>query len=121
MTLEPEFETLVGEDQEKRKGKIDAKNGKLENVKIQLAEMPEAPKALNNNSFLKGLLRMQGETSFSRLQIVAWTLILAMVFLHSVFADLLMPPFDATLLGLMGISGGTYIRFKFSNPPVVAS
>jgi hypothetical protein len=43
----------------------------------------------------------------------AWTLILAIVFVISVWNNLAMPDFGATLLGLMGISSGTYIGFKF--------
>jgi hypothetical protein len=50
--------------------------------------------------------------SLARLQIGIWTLVLAVIFARSVFRDLAMPEFDATLLGLMGISNGTYLGFK---------
>jgi hypothetical protein len=42
-----------------------------------------------------------------------WTIVLAMVFLRAVYTDVLIPEFDATLLGLLGISSGTYLGFKF--------
>jgi hypothetical protein len=50
--------------------------------------------------------------SLARLQIGIWTLVLAVIFARSVYRDLAMPEFDATLLGLMGISNGTYLGFK---------
>ena len=51
--------------------------------------------------------------SFHRFQIAVWTVVLGLVFIKSAFLDLVMPEFDTTLLGLMGISSGTYIGFKF--------
>jgi hypothetical protein len=51
--------------------------------------------------------------SFHRFQIAVWTVVLGFVFIKSAFLDLVMPEFDTTLLGLMGISSGTYIGFKF--------
>lgn len=38
---------------------------------------------------------------------------LGIMFISSVYNNLTMPEFSATLLGLMGISSGTYIGFKF--------
>jgi hypothetical protein len=35
------------------------------------------------------------------------------MFVSSVYNRLTMPEFSATLLGLMGLSSGTYIGFKF--------
>ena len=35
-----------------------------------------------------------------------------MIFVASVYKNLSMPQFSATLLGLMGISSGTYLGFK---------
>ena len=43
---------------------------------------------------------------------LGWTVVLTVDFIVRVAEDV-MPNFDATLLGLMGISGGTYIGFKF--------
>jgi hypothetical protein len=54
----------------------------------------------------------RGVVALDRLQIVVWTLVLGGIFLTSVIWDLTMPEFNATLLGLMGISSGTYIGFK---------
>jgi len=41
-----------------------------------------------------------------------WTLVLGVIFVGSVYKNLEMPEFSATLLGLMGISSGTYLGFK---------
>ena len=43
---------------------------------------------------------------------LAWTAILGLVFVYSVWERLAMPEFSATLLSLMGISAGTYLGFK---------
>ena len=42
---------------------------------------------------------------------------LGFVFAISVVKDFVMPEFSSTLLGLMGISSGTYIGFKIPDPP----
>jgi hypothetical protein len=57
----------------------------------------------------------KGVVALDRLQVVVWTIVLGGVFLNSVFWDLTMPEFNATLLALMGISSGTYIGFKLPN------
>ena len=47
-----------------------------------------------------------------RLQVVFWTGTLGAIFLYFVYRNLAMPPFNATLLTLMGISSGSYVGFK---------
>ena len=58
------------------------------------------------------LLAENNVISFHRFQIFIWTLILGIMFVASVYNELAMPEFSATLLGLLGISAGTYIGFK---------
>jgi len=58
------------------------------------------------------LLGDDGHISFHRFQIAVWTLVLAVVFVSRVLSELAMPEFSATILGLMGISSGTYLGFK---------
>jgi cation transport ATPase len=48
-----------------------------------------------------------------RLQIVVWTVILGVVFFAEIFRSFRLPTFDSNLLILMGISGATYVGFKF--------
>ncbi|MCA9693977.1 MAG: hypothetical protein KC636_30605 [Myxococcales bacterium] len=61
----------------------------------------------------RDLLCDEHGVSFHRFQIVSWSIVLGVIFARSVWADLSMPEFDASLLGLMGISSGTYVGFKF--------
>jgi hypothetical protein len=58
------------------------------------------------------LLAENNLISFHRFQIFIWTLILGIMFVASVYNELSMPLFSATLLGLLGISAGTYVGFK---------
>jgi hypothetical protein len=53
-----------------------------------------------------------GAISLHRFQMFVWTLVLGLIFIVSVYHGLEMPEFSATLLGLMGISSGTYLGFK---------
>lgn len=61
--------------------------------------------------------------SIHRFQMAAWTLVLGIVFLHEVYSNLGMPEFGQTLLGLLGISAGTYLGLKvvIEGPSVTAA
>jgi hypothetical protein len=61
---------------------------------------------------LYDLLAENNQISFHRFQIFVWTLILGVIFVVSVYSELAMPEFSVTLLGLLGISAGTYVGFK---------
>lgn len=50
--------------------------------------------------------------NFHRFQMASWTLVLGVIFIHEVYAGLAMPVFDNALLGLLGISAGTYLGLK---------
>jgi hypothetical protein len=63
--------------------------------------------------FLYDLLSERNYITFHRLQLIGWTLILAIIFICSVGSNLDMPTFDTSLLLLMGISSGSYIGFKW--------
>lgn len=54
--------------------------------------------------------------SVARFQVVAWTFVLTGVFVTQTYKGLSMPTFDATLLGLMGISSATYLGLKIGEP-----
>jgi hypothetical protein len=49
---------------------------------------------------------------FHRFQMLAWTFVLGVIFITDVWQGLAMPDFNATLLGLMGLSAATYIGLK---------
>ncbi len=61
---------------------------------------------------LYDLLVEKGFVSFHRFQILVWTVVLGLMFVAGVYSETAMPEFNATLLGLLGISGGTYVGFK---------
>jgi hypothetical protein len=76
------------------------------------APVPPAPPQ-PSQGFLRDVLSDSGDgISMHRFQMFAWTLILGVIFIASVYKDLGMPEFSTTLLGLMGISSGTYLGFK---------
>ncbi len=91
------------------------KTARLAEVTTALNNLPSPPGP--SESFLLDILRDETGVSFHRFQMAAWTVVLGFVFGISVYRSLAMPDFSATLLGLMGISAGTYIGFKIPDPP----
>ncbi|HXH37461.1 MAG TPA: hypothetical protein VNN08_02435 [Thermoanaerobaculia bacterium] len=65
-----------------------------------------------SEGFLNDVLSDPTGVSLHRFQMFVWTLVLGVIFVASVYKNLAMPQFSATLLGLMGISSGTYLGFK---------
>ena len=82
-------------------------------VNQQLQSISPASTAGHSQGLLRDILRDGSGYSFHRFQIFAWTIVLGIIFVSSVYNNLTMPEFSTTLLGLMGISSGTYIGFKF--------
>lgn len=66
----------------------------------------------SSRGFLNDLLSDDHGISIHRFQLFVWTLILGVIFCASVYDGLQMPQFSTTLLGLMGLSSGTYLGFK---------
>ena len=67
------------------------------------------------------LLGDKESISFHRFQIFVWTIVLGFIFVIQVNNDLTMPEFSGTLLGLMGISAGTFIGFKLPDQKSASS
>jgi hypothetical protein len=98
----------------------DSLNSQLQTSRKRLAEINQQLQLLTpradagiSKGFLRDILSDGSGYSFHRFQICAWTIVLGIIFISSVYNNLNMPEFSATLLGLMGISSGTYIGFKF--------
>jgi hypothetical protein len=72
---------------------------------------PEQPGG-TTRGFLDDVISDPNGVSLHRFQMFVWTLVLGIIFIGSVYKNLEMPEFSATLLGLMGISSGTYLGFK---------
>jgi len=98
----------------------DSLNKQLQDNRARLAQITQQIQTLTppaaagaSQGFLRDILSDSSGYSFHRFQIFAWTIVLGIMFISSVYNNLTMPEFSATLLGLMGISSGTYIGFKF--------
>ena len=81
------------------------------NQQLRVLDAQQAPTV--SAGFLRDILSDGSGYSFHRFQIFAWTIVLGIIFLSTVYNNLTMPEFSSTLLGLMGLSAGTYIGFKF--------
>jgi hypothetical protein len=108
--------TLAPEDTSNR----DSLNKQLDTSRTRLALINQQIQALTppasagvSRGFLRDILSDGAGYSFHRFQIFVWTIVLGIIFVSSVYNNLTMPEFSATLLGLMGISSGTYLGFKF--------
>jgi ABC-type sugar transport system permease subunit len=78
---------------------------------------PEAV-PVNTRGFVHDVLSDADGISLHRFQMFVWTLVLGIIFIASVYNNLSMPEFSSTLLGLMGISSGTYVGFKVQEKTV---
>ncbi len=108
--------TLTTDDTANR----DSLNKQLQDSRTRLAQLNQQLQTIkpastegDSHGLLRDILRDGSGYSFHRFQIFAWSIVLGIIFLSAVYNDLSMPEFSTTLLGLMGISSGTYIGFKF--------
>jgi hypothetical protein len=62
--------------------------------------------------FLTDIMSDANGVSFHRFQMATWTLVLSLVFIKGVYENLAMPEFNTTLMGLLGLSAGTYLGLK---------
>ncbi|MFL5346231.1 MAG: hypothetical protein ACJ8AT_15690 [Hyalangium sp.] len=83
---------------------------------------PDTRQPLELMRFLEEVLKDEnGNICLHRFQLFVWTLVLGVIFCRSVYSTLEMPEFSVTLLGLMGISSGTYLGFKLPEGSKVGS
>ena len=80
---------------------------RMEEIKTALGTV----KAPASDNFLNDVLTDAVGISLHRFQMFVWTIVLGIIFVFEVYQNLAMPEFSATLLGLMGISAGTYLGF----------
>ena len=86
----------------------------------QMKELEFAFKRATNQSIGIGndIVSDANGVNFHRFQMAAWTVVLAFIFAVAVTRILAMPDFDTTLLALQGLSAGTYLGLKVSEPKV---
>ena len=105
---------------EKRKADLVAAKDALRTAAAQ-SEADSAQReidALGGGSvgFLDDILSDGNGLNFHRFQLAAWTVVLSVVFIVAVYTDLAMPTFNTTLMGLLGLSAGTYLGLKIPEP-----
>jgi hypothetical protein len=94
-------------------------SSQLISIQTRLQQITQAvdrigqPGPCRSEGFFKDILSDGVGYGFHRFQMVAWTVVLMIIFIRCVYQDLRMPEFDDKLLGLIGLSSGTYIGFKF--------
>jgi hypothetical protein len=111
--LDAQLATATDAEKPGLRAQRDTKATRLQLVRDQIAAAAKALDPGVSRAFLDDMLT-DGTNgySFHRFQMFVWTLVLAILFIYSVWARLAMPDFSATLLALLGISGGTYLGFK---------
>ena len=106
---------------EQRKTELARAQGALLTAKAAAAPDPKAVAlaqaqidALNGKSegWLRDILSDGNGINFHRFQLAAWTLVLSIIFVTDVYVGLAMPTFNQTLMGLLGLSAGTYLGLK---------
>lgn len=92
----------------------------LSRIETELEVKRSQLRKVKNESerFDKDILSDANGISFHRFQMATWTLVLGLVFCVQVYRDLAMPEFSQTLLALMGISAGTFVSLKVTEPVV---
>lgn len=89
------------------------KRARLEQIEQELPTVAVVKPPQESEGFFWDIMSDANDISLHRFQMAIWTAILGIVFIASVYNSLAMPEFSSTLLALMGVSGGTYIGFKF--------
>jgi hypothetical protein len=96
---------------------LQQKRSDLALVAAQLTNTPSMPAPSTKGWWRDLLSDGSGQPQFHRLQVAVWTLVLGTIFIRLVSRDLTMPQFSSMLLGLMGLSSGTFLGFKFPEAP----
>jgi hypothetical protein len=82
---------------------------------LAAATIQKNPSKASSGNFWTDILSEDGASpTFARFQALLFTVILGIIFVSQVLYSLVMPEFNGTLLGLMGISSGTYLGFKIN-------
>ena len=76
------------------------------------AKLEQRTMVARSEGFFRDITTSAEGASLHRLQFIVWTLALTVVFVITVWRTIAMPDFDATLLGLMGITSGAYVGLK---------
>jgi len=81
-------------------------------LKPQIDQRDALARYLASESFLKDILTDVNGISLHRVQQLVWTMLLGLIFIYLVLSSHKMPEFNEFMLGVLGISGATYLGFK---------
>jgi uncharacterized coiled-coil protein SlyX len=97
---------------------VAALNATIAPLSTTVAALNAKIDALNGKSvnFILDILSDGNGVNFHRFQLAAWTLVLSIIFVTQVYIELDMPTFNQTLMGLLGLSAGTYLGLKIPEP-----
>ena len=65
-------------------------------------------------AWIYDILSDENNIGFHRFQLIVWNVVLGLVFLDQTWSNFAMPEFNATLLGLLGLSGATFVGMKMA-------
>src|SRR5581483_7889867 len=86
-------------------------------LKPQIDRLDALARDLASEGFLKDVLTDVNGISLHRVQQLVWTMLLGLIFIYLVITSHKMPDFDNYVLGVLGISGATYLGFKIPEQP----
>jgi hypothetical protein len=109
LLVEKNTATPVPENSQLLKTNQDEINTELKRVNEQIQNINTPKKTAG---FFIDLVSGPSGVTLHRFQMVAWTVILGIIFVFSVWKRLSMPEFGVMLLALQGLSAGTYLGFK---------
>jgi hypothetical protein len=87
-------------------------------TRLSAAESDRAKLLNQSEGFFRDIVSDANGVSFHRFQVVVWTVVLTVVFVKDVVSGLAMPEFNATLLGLQGLSAATFLGLKTTEPTI---
>jgi hypothetical protein len=99
--------TAITETQTKLKDLDASKTTEKEVLTSQLSKLKR-----QSESYFKDILSDANGVNFHRFQLMAWTVVLGIMFAKGVYENLAMQEFNTTLMGLLGLSAGTYLGLK---------
>jgi hypothetical protein len=85
----------------------------LANEKIVTANRPPFFQT-RFGAWIYDILSDNDTIGFHRFQLIVWNVVLGLVFLEQTWSNFAMPEFNATLLGLLGLSGATFVGMKIA-------
>jgi hypothetical protein len=112
--LQKQMNSPVGGDAptDAQRQELDSKKMQIAQADTQLEQMTLPPAEAKSQGFLTDIMSDENGVSIHRFQMVAWTVVLTLIFVYEVYKTFSMPEFNNTLLTLMGISAGTYVTLK---------